>query len=519
MFKNIQKKLLLQYPLLWNTKFIPMLIIGVLFQILFFGLGYVDGTIDFSGKSRIDIIAYCMLIGVLASVIIMILWLVAYFKNNALKSFYSKSKYSLFFEWFQIFTICFLLATFFIPFKVGKQLHQKSYYSLEETTKRCKTISTADIFIDGSFASTEIDSLASGLIDSLGNIIEINEGYEMAPSVAGSAATAVENIEYGVEATQEMIFKNHIIFNNRKYDEYSLLNRNVFEFSVISSEQKLINKIQINNWLVTKNEVEVKRLMTDYLNIVREHNLATNLNLNKWFEITYTAPDFKDYLRIQPYLKEYEASTYNNYTTERASDYNPDNYSKYYVQQDILKDKYDTVSDAHTDVFIERELLLGFLYGALGLSLLIFSFRVTSGKSWLIAIVVVGIINLIFGIFSAIFSSSVLYFYQILATILIFISYFFFIYFKQKSLKLSRIALNLVLWSFTTVVPIVYMLLVDHLRPDYYINGDYDYYEVPVYDWLRDHQLDIISLNFLLSVVILFFLSKVIRNWKGIAED
>ncbi|MFD2909324.1 hypothetical protein ACFSX9_11360 [Flavobacterium ardleyense] len=521
MFKDIQKKLLLKYPLLWNTKFIPMITIGIIFQILFFGLGYIDGTIDFSGKIIIDIMAYCMLIGILAAVIILILWLVAYFKNNALKSFYSKSKYSLFFEWLQIFTICFLLATFFIPFKVGKQLHQKSYYSLEETTKRCKTISTADVFIDGSFGSTEIDSLASGLIDSSGNKILRNNVYDVATSAAESAEEAIINMEYVDEAIQETIYKDYIIFNNRMYDEYSLLNRNVFEFSVISREQDSLNKIQINNWLVTKNEIEVKKLMTDYLNIIREHNLATNLDLNKWFEIMYSAPEFTEYLRIQPYLKENEADRYNSYhyRTERPADFNQNNYSKYYVQQDVLKDKYDTVSDAHTDIFVEIELLLGFLYGVLGLSLLIFSFRVTSGKSWLIAIVVVGIINLITGIITAIFSEGILYPYQILATIIGIIIYFFLIYFSNKSLKLSRIALNIALWSFTLIIPIIYFLIIEMFKPNYYVNDYYQQLESPVHDWLREHQVQMMCANFILSVVILFLVSKVIRNWKGIAED
>lgn len=39
-------------------------------------------------------------------------------------------------------------------------------------------------------------------------------------------------------------------------------------------------------------------------------------------------------------------------------------YSKYFIQQDVLKEKYDTVSEAHTDSFFNIEMILGFLYGA-----------------------------------------------------------------------------------------------------------------------------------------------------------
>ena len=196
MFKDIQKKLLLKYPLLWNTKFVPMVAIGLLLHLIFFGLGYLDGTIDFSNRNNLDIEVTCILFGVLLVIIIIILWLVNYFKNNSLKSFYSKSKYSLFYEWLQIFVVSTLLITFYLPFSVGKQLHQRSYYSLEETTNRCKTIATADMFIDGSFAETEIDSLASGLIDSLGN--KIAQNYN--PEDANTAEYATEKESMAVEA-------------------------------------------------------------------------------------------------------------------------------------------------------------------------------------------------------------------------------------------------------------------------------------------------------------------------------
>ena len=138
MFKNIQKKLLLQYPLLWNTKFVPMVTIGILMHIIFFGLGYIDGTIDFSNRNNIDIISFSIMIGILSVIIIVILWLVAYFKNNALKSFYSKSKNSLFFEWMQVFVICILLISFYIPFSIGKQLHQKIHIESKDMGKKLK---------------------------------------------------------------------------------------------------------------------------------------------------------------------------------------------------------------------------------------------------------------------------------------------------------------------------------------------------------------------------------------------
>lgn len=50
MLSNLQKNILLKYPLLWNTKFIPMAALGILLHIFCFFTGYFDGTIDFTKK-------------------------------------------------------------------------------------------------------------------------------------------------------------------------------------------------------------------------------------------------------------------------------------------------------------------------------------------------------------------------------------------------------------------------------------------------------------------------------------
>jgi hypothetical protein len=420
----------------------------------------------------------------------------------------------LFYEWLQIFVVSALLITFYIPFSVGKQLHQKNYYSLEETTNRCKTIATADMFIDGSFGETEIDSLASGLIDSLGNKVALNYNAED----ANTAEYSSEQESIAVEAVSGYTYKNHIIFNGKKYDQFSLVNRNTFEFTVISREQDSLNKIQVQNWLHQNNQAEVKKLMDNYLSLIREHDLATNLNMDKWFEIVYKAPEFDEFLYIQPYLKQYETdNSYNSYDYATKIGNGERKYSKYFVQQDVLKDKYDMVSEAHTDSFFKIEMILGFLYGAFGLSILIFSFRVTTGKSWLIAIVTTGVINIVYGILTAITGVGDMYAYLILFTILGIIFYFFLIYFNKKNLQLSRIALNLFLWSFIGIIPLIYFLIQEH-----YLRGEHRYnynYTSPEYEWMKDHVFHMFCLNFILSILTLFFLSKVIRTWKGISED
>ena len=493
MLKDIQKKLLLKYPLIWNTKFVPMLIIGILFHVLYFGIGYLNGSIDFTGKHYYESETSAVMFGVLIAILIIIVWLVNYFKNNSLKSFYKKSKNALFYEWFQIFIICFLLVSFFIPYSIGKQLHERSYFSKTEATKRCEAIALADLFIDGYFAQTEVDSTASILKDTI---------------IAGEYQYA------------RLFYKDSMIFQGKKYAQYSLLNRRSYDFSLISRKEDSLKVIEVKNWLINNQQEKVKELMDDYLKIVNEHKLKTNLKTNKWFKEVYNYPNFTNFSYIKPYFEEYEAEkSYRSYDVVTAEPQygNQNKYSNYFVQQDILKSSYDTISKAHTSVFIEFEAFLAFLCGGLGLSLLLFSFKVTTGKSWLIAVVCVGVLNILFGILTLFISSGVTYFYLVLITFVILKIYFASIYLQKKSIVFSRIVLNILLWSFPFMIPIVYGLIMDYYKSfEYSIEYGYN---SPEYNWLQENFVNMITINFIVCVIILFVMSRIIRNWKGIAEE
>ena len=495
MIKDIQKKILLKYPLIWNTKFVPMLVIGVLFNILYFVIGFLNGNIDFSGKRNYDGETTAIMFGILLSILTTIVWLVYYFKNNALKSFYSKSKNALFYEWLQIFIISFLLISFYIPFSIGKQIHERNYFSESEATKRCETIALADIFIDGYFDPTEVDSTTSILKDTI-----IDGEYRYA----------------------QLFYKDSMKFQGKKYAQYSLLNRRAYDFSLISKEKDSLNNIEVKKWLVDNQQHKIKDLMNNYLKIVNEHNLKNNLTTEKWFEEVYNHPHFTNFAYIRPYFEEFEADkSYESYKdgiiTSWPKSENQNKYSSLFVQQDILKSKYDIVSKAHTNPFIEYEGLLVFLCCALGLSILIFSFRVTSGKSWLIAVVTVGVLNILFGILTIFFSSELTYFYLALLTFIIFKIYFIKIYVDKKGLGLSRIVLNVLLWSFPFMIPIIYGLIMQYYQSYEYSRGiDYISKE---YRWLRDNFLNMLTVNLIICIIVLLTMSRIIRTWKGIAEE
>lgn len=496
MFKNIQKQLLLKYPLLWNTRFIPMVCIGLLVNLLYFFVGYADGAINFKERYDSDLdftfFSFCFLI----SLIILILWLVNYFKNNSFKSFYPKSKNALFFEWIQILVISFLLCVFYFPFEYGRQLHKRDYMDEETARKRCETISKADFFIDAGFDDPEIDSTKSVFRDTVIN---------------------------GTPVYTQIVYKDYVSIFGKKYSPTSLINRNTDGFSFTSDLEDSLRVLEVRKLLAENKSHEVKKIMQDYLAIIKEHQLETNLTWDKWFEITYNYPEFSKYELIsrnsptdkdpENYVTPYYEEDYGTAvidTTEKA-------YSKYFIERNTLVHNYQEVARSFTKAVFQQEQLLALFYVVFGLSLLVFSFRVTSGKSWLIAVVGLGIMNIVFGILSASSSESLVYCLLMILSIIAFFIYFFSISMRKSGKKYSMIVLNLILWLFGALVPLCYFTHLELYQNS--IQHLKDYYSDPYYEFLNMHVTDMLTLNLIAVFIAMFFLTRHIRNWKGLAEE
>ncbi len=139
MFKKINQTLITKYPLIWNLKFIWILLTVLVFNLI----AFINGFLFFSKKSQLQesglyevffnsgIIIYYLLIGVIIGVI----WLYFYIKNNRFKSNYPTSRNYLFKEFLAVFFIIFLM--FYVPnsFKTGLKFRVSNYMSEEQYLK------------------------------------------------------------------------------------------------------------------------------------------------------------------------------------------------------------------------------------------------------------------------------------------------------------------------------------------------------------------------------------------------
>ena len=468
MFKSIQKYLLLRHPLLWNTKIVPAIVFALLFHLIFFVLGYSNGAIDFTSEDRYPSNfddGVIIFFSVLVTILFFVLWFVYYFRNNAYKSFYPLRNAALYKEWLIIFLVCFLNTTYSVTYTFGKRLKERSYYTKEETMQRCETIVLASVFIEGTLQ---------------------NEG----PKV------------------------NKVVFNHQYYPTTSLMNKDLDYFNY---EHIVSYEIKVKTWMQEDNQQAIKKLMSDYFALVKEHHLKSNITPEQWFDLTYHYPDFTTYEIIGKTMMKGDATDSNGVVYAYAND----THYKYNVPQAALQSSYNILYKAWGQPIIEDGLCLVLLYLSLALSMLVFAFRVTSGRNWLIALVSSGVLFIVTGILSALTNSGLTFQIFWLLAILAFMTYFFVTVIGNKGKSLSGVFLNLLLWSLTGFMPLVYALLQQYFnKPVTYFQGGYQKMRnTPEYNWLQEHETAFAWFNILFMIVLMWFICRYIKQWKGLAES
>ncbi|MDR2121506.1 MAG: hypothetical protein LBP34_00135 [Flavobacteriaceae bacterium] len=440
MYTKIQKYLLLNYPLLWNTKVVPMGLTVIGFNVLFFLFGFIFGTVDFQNEEYHHYYHYYYynentihitfkLISGLASILILIVWLIYYLKNNAFKSFYPKKAVALYWEWGIIVLLVSANCLYPFSYTQGFLTRERSYASSEEASKTMELIHKVDILLPES--DTYYD-------------------YETA---SDSTSTSLLN------------YDNY-------YNDYD----------------------EVKKWLKEGKQDSIRSLMTQYFDLQKKHNLTTNLDVDTWMKLIYNPPDFP----VSP----------RNYIGRKHRD----GYD-HYVEYNKLRNGYDVIHDAHYDLEYLKDFILITLYVALFLSVLLFSFRVTDGKSWLKGVVAAGILIFSYGIITTIYGIAggreilylTIFYWSALFLIML-------IYVGNRILKAgykgrSSVVLNLILW----MIPCL---------PMFYYAEYIDSYANSYRDFLRKNPEVFFGTNLIFVVVIVFFfVVKGVKKWRALPEE
>ena len=475
MLKNLDKKLLHHFPLLWNLKFPYIILAGIVFHILaYFGSYFfsdfdIKSLRDFHSNNVEDII-----IGFFAVFggIILIVWFLFYIRNNGLKAFYPKDKNAIFKEWLLVF--CILLLFLSAIFTIQKGIKDKaiSLFSKEEFSKRVETVYKAGFFIDYPI-ERQVDSTSMNPTDSV--------------------------------YLDSYFFR----YRGKDFPWTSLIARH--QRDVFEVNEDSLYTVQTRNLLYNNDSVVVKKLMKDYLQIHKEHRLETNLTAEKWFRAVYKAPFFDDYYAIQPYISGDEVYYTDNIYLGKKS--------KYFVEQNELFDYYRRMMSEQEKEIWDEEIIVALFYFAFACSLVVLVFRISSLLHWFLSVVILFLLVIFDFTVSEFFrESSLRYSSFILAVILELIVVILLAFVFTRNKKLSSVALNVFLMSFGFVIPLLFAL-VSELLERYYdqvlviLNFRDEYYGND------DSILDVAILNTGIIFLGMFLMCRYIRNWKALPEN
>ncbi|CAM3975924.1 hypothetical protein FLAN108750_02655 [Flavobacterium antarcticum] len=510
MFKNFNHKFVYNYPLIWNTKIIPFLLISLLIHLLFFAVGYQNAIVHSvqihnyynQDSNAITINLFAILISVLVSII----WCVLYFRNNAFKAFYPKTNNALFKEWMLILIFCLSTFSYALSAVLGANVQMRSNMSHKVVLERCETISKASMFLQGSFKESNWEDKTVN-----GKIIQVQ--------------------------------RDSFPFEGKRYALNSLMNKNMEMFPSFNSESDSLRRLQVQRWMKRDDKAQILKIFQDYFAVANEHKLKSNISAEQWMDLVYNYPEFTTYkvigtserdLLYEYGFKENEVvmesddvissrdTTTTTIKTENEQQYV---YSKYYVSHKPLYRFYAKVAEAWGNSLVDLDYIMVVLYLGFGGSLLVFSFRVTSARKWTISLIAMGVVQIIFGIGTALFSYSLTFPMLYLLYFLLVFVYFIVVYYQKKGKKLSGIALNQMLWLLPGFLPMIYVIVMDFVKKYSGYNNRYNFEtgvvveEFPKIDWIETNVVLLAQLNLLLLVFVLFLLSRVIKKWRGIPEE
>lgn len=527
MLKKIQQYLLLHYPLLWNIRIVPVLLGAILINLFFFLIGLLSTEINFSTTYSFSYSDTSLIYfgSVISSILLLTFWLISYSKNNAFKIFYPKNSAKLYVEWLLIFIICMSIAIIPFSFYEGSVQKIKSYASEEETQKAIAILNTVDILIPETknFYYQEYPD-------------EIRPQYEIdaTDDYPTDIAIATDTVVLDDSAREETLSSIEMVKPELTFPDYpdfrqlSLLNYNGYNGLYFSYSDNLVipNHQTVIQWLKNKDKEKIAGLMNDFLELEKKHNLTSNLSKDKWMQLVYKPNKYP--------VGDFNLISRSNPNTEKYTSYlDDDSYmsetsSGYYLNYTELSTAYREIWDVYHDGDSESKAHFFFMFTvifALSLSLIIFSFRVSSGRSWLIAFVSIALIIVGNAFLSLLFTISskgdyggfVLFVCVLLGVFIAVVSSIASKISSQQSKGKSIVYINHLIWLLP-IVPVlitslVYLLSEESCRYNQGHSGC-------LHEFIADYLIELIWSNICLTFLTMWiFVRFILLKWKGLAED
>jgi hypothetical protein len=516
MLKKYNSYLLEHYPLLWNMRLLGVLGISLAFHLLHFVIGYFDfiPTDSIGGWQEPQNIFFATpfaIFSIIGSIIIFILWLIRVFRNNAFKSFYPVSSRQLFVQ-FSIFMLVSLLnITYYYSYATGYVFHARNMTSKEANQKDIEIYNKVIGLLQESAQSYSIENrlypAPFPLVKQFVNANEDNnnsqEYYYEGKYGERFSKQQVDSMTGAVDFS----YLNH-------YNYYAYINplgeTENYYGADIESVPKLKERYKAYLHMLEHSD-ELKKSMEDFIGLCQRHNIKHKIDVAVWHSWVYHPPFFPVKYVIKQYY-DYQSSITPATELSETAQFNPDGF---YVELNKLQYLLRNTMRAYEYGF-ELSVFCGFLYVALALALIIFAYRSTSRKVWLISYIGSGVVLMFVGALTALVSYGASSNRQaVLGSYLIIILGFLLAHFMVKNKTASGVLLNWFAWSLPAVSLIIFGLIqsskLDH-------NNTSSETTKPLY--IEQHaDVYFFACLIVYFVALGFFINPLFRRWQALPED
>ncbi len=365
--KKINQYLLEYYPITWHSKFLQLLVAGIFGWIISFISGYLlFGLYELKYRQMDDFYADSSFVSfhVIYCLIIICIWAIFYYKNNAIKSFYPLGKLYFVKLFTQLFIAFSLLVSAYYPFTYGTMSRVKNKLKINETEAEIAKLNLGAAFVLNSNSMYHIannkqvvkNKLSSIYYNESSKIWEGENSYYYYPTklndtyggkdlfygdfgdLHDSLSTQIDNYKYlffktvdkfeSVDSCESNVFVTDFIQlpNSDKLHvfDFQNLNLNGLEYNSVFT-QKYTNELiinQVRRWSEKHQFDSIQMAINDFIDVCTKYKI--DLRLDPRMILKYLK--LKDFHHIESITSQYE--NHNN-TQIEISDFSsyPEDYS------------------------------------------------------------------------------------------------------------------------------------------------------------------------------------------------
>lgn len=489
--------------MLWNIRLIPVLLLILFANLIFFGIGFLVTETAFAEYSYSyvdgDGLPLLYFFSVFIGILIFIGWMIFYMRNNAFRIHYPRKVIFLYAEWCLCFLICAGISVLPVSLTNGCRLKWQGVMSEKSATEALNVIYMASILIPSSPDEYVFN--------------EYNDDPIPIPTGMHIRLDSVDSDDYSIEYGSHGQFHikgykgSSLLFYNGGYDyDYDKYGR---KFS-----KKNENVVRVLSWLKNQNQDSIYSLMKDYLALAKKQNIYVDLNAEQWMDRIYNPPFYP--VNSKTLLRNSDSNYSSYYYKGQYFDYE---FNTPIMQNSRLENGFDNILKSHQNNEIIRFVTLTCMCVALGISFAVFSCRVTSGKKWLRAFITVGVLMFLIGLISALFAMNISYhsgsiFISISTSFWLTVFVAIGIYLIKKIIEKgnkgnTNILMNIFLWLTPCFIPLCYVLLFSYFE---YFGWDSDLEK----EWVVE---SVFWGNIVIVTLAMIPITIFVKKWKGLPDE